>query len=78
MEEWNLVPVGSPTGQNETASTHWLPTTNKRTSRRQEQDIRMALKRGGLAGLQKKTGKAVTVQWAGNGRVRKRSLVSES
>jgi hypothetical protein len=56
MEERNSVSIGSPIVQNETASTHWLSAAEQ-TSKRQDQDIRMA--------LGKDRGKVVRVWWAG-------------
>jgi hypothetical protein len=54
MEEWTLVPTGSPMGQNETLGPHMI---TEQTNRRQEQEFRMALKRDDFAGLGKRQGK---------------------
>jgi hypothetical protein len=54
MEEWTSVPIGSPWDRIKQLSSY---TITKRTNRRQAQEFRMVLKRGGSAGLRKKRGK---------------------
>jgi hypothetical protein len=44
-------------------------TTTEQTSRRQEHDVRMALKRGSFAGVGKSRGKVVREWWEGNRQV---------
>jgi hypothetical protein len=67
MEEWTSVPSGSPWDRKKPQSTHM---TTERTNRRQEQEFRMALKRGGFAGPGRRQGEYVKVCRTGNRRVR--------
>jgi hypothetical protein len=62
MEEWTSVPFGSLWDRKKPLGSH---TTTERTNRRQEQELRMALKRGGFADLRNRKGKIIKVLWAG-------------
>jgi hypothetical protein len=75
IKEWISVSIGSPLDRMKLLGSH---TTTERTSRKQEQEFRMAQKRGGLAGLGKRQGKSVRLCWAGNRSVMERGQVSES
>jgi hypothetical protein len=48
MEEWTCFPTGWSWKRMKSLGSH---TTTERTNRRQEQDFRMALKRGGFAAV---------------------------
>jgi hypothetical protein len=54
MEEWTSVPFGSPWNTTKLQGSHM---TTEQTNRRQEQEFRLVLKRGGFADLGKRQGK---------------------
>jgi hypothetical protein len=60
MEEWSSVPIGLLWDRMKLLGSH---KTTEQTNRRQEQEFRMALKKGSFAGLGKRQGKSVRVCW---------------
>jgi hypothetical protein len=57
MEKWASVPIYSPWDSMKSLGSHM---TTERTNRREEQEFRMALKRGGFAGVGKRPGREPT------------------